>query len=101
MTKGEVQAFNKSILPKSLCQNYTNYYHLRLNISVTDTKIVQSSSKPRGRSGKLFITIFTVTNILYVECCLKKLSRTFRECIKQKGFEEKKATALIFEVIFK
>lgn len=30
-----------------------------------------------------------VTNILHVECCLKKLSRAFRECMKQKGSEER------------
>ena len=42
-----------------------------------------------------------VTNILYVECCLKKLSRAFRECMKQKGSEEKKAIVLIFKVILK
>ena len=42
-----------------------------------------------------------VTNILYVECCLKKLSRAFRECMKQKGSEEKKAIVLIFQSNFK
>ena len=37
-----------------------------------------------------------VTNILHVECCLKKLSRAFRECMKQKGSEESVTFSLVF-----
>ena len=44
--KGEIQTFNKSILLKSLNHDVeNNYYRSRLNVSVTDTKILPSFSR--------------------------------------------------------
>ena len=53
-----------------------------------------------GSYSSQFLQRFT--NILYVKHCLKRVSRAFREWMKQKeGFEENKATVFTFKVILK
>lgn len=103
--KGEIQTFNKSILLKS-------FNHDVENKLITTTQDLMSqwltlkychlflgSEEETGSYSSQFLQRFT--NILYVKHCLKKVSRAFREWMKQKGFEENKATMFTSKIILK